>query len=155
MGGRDATAEQGMALLITVMVLLLISAIGVAAINHAGAELSETGRTRATSVTFHGADAGIQLALGHLAQVPADLTPVNLNLGGGLNVQSRTRTETSPKPLTQVGLGPPPDGVELNVGSGVGSVSRLYVVDMTATLANAQVELQAKLNRLDVGGGGY
>ena len=88
------------------------------------------------------------------AQTPPDLEPIDLS-AGPMNVQSRTRSDSTAQPLAQVGLGPVPEGFELNVGSSNGATNRLYVILMTSAAGNARVELEAKLGNLEVGGNVY
>ena len=110
--------EDGIALLIAVLLLMLVSAIGIAAIEHSGGELASGGRARSSTVAFYGADAGLNLAVNQIAQEPPDLTPVNVTLTDGTLVRSGTRTDTVPQPLLKGGTGLPPEGYSLNTGSG-------------------------------------
>ena len=54
--------ERGMALLIAVILLLLMSALGVAALQHAGDEASGSGRSRRKDATLYAAEAGQAMA---------------------------------------------------------------------------------------------
>src|SRR6516164_3553282 len=58
---RSARAEDGMALLIAVVVLLLMSALGLAALQHAGDEASGSGQARRKDATLYAADSGIKM----------------------------------------------------------------------------------------------
>jgi len=148
---ENVRREDGIALLIAVLLLLLVTAIGIAAIEHSGGELASGGRTRSSTVAFYGADAGLSVAINQLAQEPADLTPVNVTLVDGTTVQSGTRTDTAPQPLTKEGTGLPPEGYSLNAGSGY--VSRRYRTEVTArSTGGAAAELDSRLTKLEVGG---
>jgi hypothetical protein len=150
---RIREPEQGMALFITVFVLLLIGAVAVAAINHSREEATAGGRARATMRTFYSADSGIQLALMHIAQNPPNLNPFNITIDGGRTVQSRTRADATPQPLVRTGFGPPPEGYEINVGSAF--FNEIFLVNVTSTAPNgASAELEARLARLQAGSGG-
>ena len=149
----DRRDEAGIALLVTVFVLLLIGAVAIAAIGHSGQEATASATSRVNKRTFHGADAGIQVALRRLAAEPPDQVPFDLDLGGGRIVQSRTRTDATPQPIPRLGLGPPPEGFSINVGSGY--VNEIFLTNVTATSPNATtVELEAKLGRLSANSGG-
>lgn len=62
-GLRD---ESGMALLIAVILLLLMSALGLAALQHSGDESSGSGRSRRKDATLYAAEAGQALAQKYL-----------------------------------------------------------------------------------------
>ena len=144
--------EDGIALLIAVLLLLLVSAIGIAAIEHSGGELSSGGRARSSTVAFYGADAGLNVAVNQIAQEPPDLTLFNLTLDDGTAVRSGTRADGAPVPLEKGGTGLPPEGYSLNTGSGY--VSRRYRAEVTATSpGGATAELESQYTKMEVGGG--
>ena len=147
MSGR----QDGIALIITILILLLVSTIGIASIEHSGGEFSSAGRARASTVALYGAEAGLQLAINQFAQEPADLTAVNVTLDDGTGVQSGTRADTAPQPLTKGGTGLPPEGYSLNAGSGY--VNRRYRAEVTArTTGGSAVELESLFAKLEAGG---
>jgi hypothetical protein len=153
---RSATGrreEAGIALLVTVFALLLIGAIAVTAIGHSGQEATASATSRVNKRTFHGADAGIQIALRRLADEPPNQNPFDIDLGGGRRVQSRTRADTAPQPITRLGVGPPPEGFSINVGAGY--VNEIFLTNATASSPNAAtVEVEAKVGRLSANSGG-
>ena len=56
--------------------------------------------------------------------------------------------------MQSVGVGAPPDGYSINLGTGF--QSRLYKAEVAARgPANSVMELEAKFGKLDSGGGGY
>ncbi len=59
--------EKGIALLISVILMLLISAIGIAALQHAREESSGSGRSRHHTKNLHAADGMLQLVVQQLA----------------------------------------------------------------------------------------
>ncbi len=143
-----------MALLVTVMVLLMVSAIGVAAISHSGAEFEFSGRSRAAKTTFYAADGGIELAQSRLAQTPPRLDAFNVTYTDGSTVRSGARTDATAQPLIQAGSGPPPEGFGIGVGSGFGS--SLYRTRVTAFHpVSGSVELEAKYTRFEAAVGAY
>ena len=105
--------------------------------------------------SFHAADAGVQLALSRLAQSPPNLNAFDIDLPEGANMQSRSRVEAVPRDLSQVGLGATPEGYALNVGTGVGALQRVYVVNVTSSFRDSTTELEAKLARIEVEATGY
>ena len=62
-GPRD---ESGMALLIAVILLLLMSALGLAALQHSGDESAGSGRSRRKDATLYAAEAGQAMAQGRM-----------------------------------------------------------------------------------------
>lgn len=143
--------EQGIALVVSILVLLLVTAISITSIEQSGQESTASGRARSSSRSLYAADAGIQLALSRVSQ--ANLAPFQLNIDGR-TVQSRSRLDAVPQPIAPAGSGPTPDGYGLNMGSGYGS--QLFLVNVTATFADGgTTELEAKLGRLAAGTGGY
>ena len=147
--------EGGAALFVTALILMLVGMMSVTAIYSSERESVGGARSRSTTRTFYAADSGIELALSRLAQTPPDLRAFDVNLANGANVQSRTRQQTTPQQLEQVGLGKPPEGFSVNVGSGAGYVSRVYRVTATATAGGSTVELEAKLSRTEPEASGY
>ena len=146
--------REGLALLMTTLVLLLVGLLALAALKDSERESTSGARSRATTRTLHAADAGIQLARTHLTGSPPDLTAIDLTIGGAA-IQSRSRSQSTPQSLDQVGLGATPDGFSVNVGSGAGYVNRIYQVNVTATAGSSTAELEAKLSRVEVEGQGY
>jgi hypothetical protein len=146
--------EQGIALIIAVLLSLLVSALAVAAIDHAGAELSTAGSSRIVTRALHAADGGLQIARNQLVQSPPNLDPIDVTVDAVV-VQSRNKDDSTAQSLEQVGLGPVPEGYELNEGSGAAAVNRLFVIPMTSTSGTTRVALEAKLGLLEVGGNAY
>jgi hypothetical protein len=153
--GGALNAEDGLALILAVLLLLLGTGIGVAAIYHAGGEFSLTGSTRRAARMLYAADGGIQVAINQIAQPSPDLTPFNLTLeGGDVTIRSGTRADTSPQPLILDGSGPPPDGFSINIGAGFRT--RLFRANVTSLYrSGATAELEGKFGRLQMGHGGY
>jgi hypothetical protein len=147
--------EQGVALIIAVLLLLLVTAIGVAAIHHAGDEASVAGSARRSARMLHAADGGLQVAINQIAQPTPDLTPFTHTLeGGDVTIRSGARTDTAAQPIIAAGSGPPPDGYQINVGSGFRS--RLYRANVTSLYrSGANSELEGKFGKLEIGNGGY
>jgi hypothetical protein len=142
-----------MALMITLLMMLLIGAVAVSAINQSGAEASAGGRTRATVRNLYAAESGVQLAQLHLANSPADTSSFSIPLEGGKTVESRARADGAAHPLARAGYGPPPEGYEINTGSSF--FSEIYLVNITSTApGGTTTELEAKIARLQAGNGG-
>ena len=153
----DRRRERGAALLITSLILVVVGAIAFTGMRHSEQESTAGARSRANTRTFYAADAGIQLAMSHLAQEPADLSPIDVNLANNLNIQSRTREETTAQDLDQIGTGGETvEGESLNVGGGVGTLTRVYLVTVTATSPNGSTaEVEAKISRTSADATGY
>lgn len=147
---RTRSSESGLALIISIMLLLLVSAMGIAAIDHSGSESTLGARERRTMTTFFGANAGIQLVMNRIAQTVPNVTPIDQNLANGTNVRTGTKADTVPQNV-RVGAtaARPPDGFMINQGSG-GFVTLPFYAEITARgPTNATVELEAKLGRLE------
>ena len=148
--------EGGVALLLTSVILVLVSALAFTAIRNSEQESTAAARSRTTTRTFHAADAGIQLAMSRLSQDPVDLSAFDVTLASGATVQSRSREEAGPSTLDQVGLGDTVEGEQLNADAGAGTISRVYLVTVTATSPNGSVtELEAKVSRTSAEATGY
>ncbi len=128
---RSHRHEQGIAMLVAVLILMLMGTIAIAAIQFSGEEWAAGGRSRASAQSFYAADAGLQVALNHLAQTPLDDDPIDLTLPNGLNVQSRTPADTAAQEIPQIGSTGAPEGYSLNIGAGFSG--QVYLVNMTAS----------------------
>ena len=141
-------------MILTILLLLLISGIGIAAIEHAGDESVLAGSSRRWTRTFFAADAGIQMALSRISQNPPDLTQFNFTIDNNSTTVFSGTNAGGPAPMQSVGVGAPPDGYSINLGTGF--QSRLYKAEVAARgPANSVMELEAKFGKLDSGGGGY
>ena len=148
--------ERGAALLITSLILVVIGAIAFTGMRHSEQESTAGSRSRANTRTFYAADAGIQIAANHLAQEPADLSPIDVTLANNVTVQSRTRSDAGALSLTHVGVEGADEGESLGASGGVGTVSRVYLVTVTATAPNgATSEVEAKIARTSAEATGY
>lgn len=147
--------QQGVALIIAVVALLMVAMIGINALEHSQEESTSGGRSRNASHTLHVADAGVQLGIARLAQTPPNLNAFSVNLDGA-TVESRTRTQGSPQNLEQEAMSSPPDGFAINVGSDSSFAGRVYQVNVTATSGTGAVaEIEARFSRLESGGSTY
>jgi len=170
---RAAKAEDGMALLIAVIVLLLMSALGLAALQHASDEASGSGRSRRKDATLYAADSGLKLLQVRLLTnfvASPNMTPVSLDEptlikdGYGNSIAIRSGSpENGGLPAAPAAVGPSAgpsqhaEGYMINTG-GQGTQSfKPARADVTALdVANGMVHLQAQFTVLDVsGGGGY
>jgi hypothetical protein len=147
-------SQDGMALLVAVMMMLMISAISVAAIDHSGSESVTSGRSRAATESFYAADAGIQATINRLGGgTPID-APFAFDLTPEINVRSGPMSAGTAEAITYMGAGEPPEGYSLEVGAGF--VNRQYLAIVTGTAhGDAITELEAKMLRLDSSGGAY
>jgi hypothetical protein len=151
--GRNRRDESGIALVTSILLLLLVAATAISAIDFSGQELQAGGRARASMRTLYAADAGIQFALQQV-QPPTDLTGFTIDINNELKVESRTRSQSGAQVIDEAGVGEPPDGYAINVGSGF--VSEVYDINVTATGANgATSELEAKLSSLKPNSGAF
>lgn len=150
---RDRKREQGVTLLITVILILLVGILVLTSIGHSGDESVAGARARSTSRALHAADGGMQLAFTRVTQEPPLTIPIDINIGN-MSVQSRTRADATAQNIDSLGSGPPPEGYGINTGSGF--VAELFQVDMTSLgPTGSTAELQSKLYKFTAGTGGY
>lgn len=149
---RNGHGEAGFALVTAMVVLLLVSAVVSKLIGSSGEEAQSSARSRTTIKNLYAADSGIQLSLQRL-QLPRDLTAFSYTMADTSLVESRSRGDASPQPISPAGIGPPPDGYSINVGGGL---NELFLLNVTATAANnAVAELESKLGSLQPNSGAY
>lgn len=150
---RRQRREEGVALLITVILILLVGVLVLTSIGHSGDESVAGARARSTSRALHAADGGMQMALSRVTQIPPNTNAVDITIDN-FSVQSRTRAQATPQQLDSLGAGPAPEGYGVNVGTGY--VSELFLVDMTSVgPTGSTAELQAKLYSFSGSTGGY
>ncbi len=148
--------QAGMALLIAILMLLMISAIGVAAIDHSGDESEIAGHERRTMTTFYAADAGIQYGRTRFFANPPNLDEFELTLADGTTFRSGTKDDGAATALDAPDLGAPPDGFSINVGGAGGFVSSNLTLNVTADGgASSTVELETRLSQTVSGYGRY
>ena len=149
--------EQGIALLISVILMLLISAIGIAALQHARQESSGSGRSRHHTKNLHAADGVLQLVVQQLAeenpanrQLPLDFANFIQDPLSGFWTSAQTGTDaTAPaQPIRNCGN-------FTRSGDALGQFPRnIYCVDVLASDGGGRVGLQAQYAVLDASGGG-
>jgi len=141
--------EQGLILLMTMFILMLIGVIAIDTIGQSGSESAISGRSRNTIRTLHAADAGIQLAVSRLFQSPPNLDPISI-IFAGRTVESRARAVSDAEDLAFAGAGKTPDGLSINIGESY--VTEGYEVVITAVSKDGSVaEIESKVTRLDSG----
>lgn len=146
--------QQGVTLLVTVVMILLVGILVLTSIAHSGDESAAGARARATARALHAADGGMQLALARITDEPPNVNAIDVTIGN-VEVESRTRAESSPQPLDSLGSGPPPEGYAINTGGG-GYVSELFLIDITSVSpTGSTAELQSKVYRFAGTSGGY
>ena len=149
---RGSQREEGIALITAVLILVLAAATAVAAISNSEEELKAGGRSRSVMKSLFAAEAGIQFAE-HRILEPRDLSPFTLNLNGIL-VESRSRDEGSPQNIAEGGLGRPPAGYSINIGSGF--VNETFAINVTAaSTALPTTEIEVRLALLTPNSGAY
>lgn len=163
-GARD---ESGMALLISVVLLLLMSALGLSALQHAQEEAVSSGRARRKDATLYAAEAGLALVQERLLSnsgagevAPFSINETSLVRDGYDNpiaVRSGRPENSTPELIAPVS-GPdaaPPDGFMANLQSH--AVPNFFPIraDIVATdQANGMVHLQAQYKVYEGSGGG-
>lgn len=147
--------EAGFAMIIAVLLVLLTSAIAISAIEHSGTESAVSGRFRRSAVTFYAADAGIQVAVNQVNQVPPNIAPFNLTTADGTTFRSGSKAAAAAQPLVLLGSGPPPDGYCIGTGAACFRTD-IYRTQVTAfAIDGAATELESQFSVLQAGTGGY
>ena len=152
-----AKRQEGLALVVTVFVLLLIGGFAIAAIGQSGQEAASSARTRASIRARLAADAGVEVAIAHLAV--SDDSPFDLDIGDGIRVQSRARDDAAPQGIKLASPGgPPPDEYGLPSAAGTtygetGFFTDVYLINATSSLPDGSVaQVEARVGRLSTGG---
>jgi hypothetical protein len=149
---RTVQDESGIALLISILLLLMMSAIAISAVENSGEESAMGGRMRRTVKTLHAADGGMQIGLGRMSNDIYD--GFSGTTGDGTSYQSGDRTQTSAQPAIRLGYGPPPDGNCIGVGATCfrSDLARQTVSSFAPDGAVAEIEAQVAILRPGTGG---
>jgi len=159
--------ERGMALLIAVVLLLLMSALGISALQHAQDEASSSGRARRKDATLYAGEAGLSLVQSRLLANWGIATPTAFTIdepslvtdgyGNPIAVRSGQPNNAVAESVNIGGSGStaPPDGFMVNLGNQGAQSFRPVRADIVATDASAgMVHLQAQYRIHEGSGGG-
>jgi Tfp pilus assembly protein PilX len=163
-GARD---ESGMALLISVVLLLLMSALGLSALQHAQDEAVSSGRARRKDATLYAAEAGLALVQERLLSNwgAAQVAPFSINesslvrdaYDNPIAVRSGRPENSTPAVIAPASgaSAAPPDGFMVNLGNQGAQAFTPIRADIVATdQANGMVHLQAQYRVHEGSGGG-
>jgi len=141
--------EKGFALIIALLILLVLTLIGISAINTTTFETSISGNERVGTDAFYVAEAGIQIGLNQLP----DTTRIWVPKGGILGKDSSCWSgspldQSSPKSLKSLGVYPPPIGTDPSVWE-----FKRFQVDTTGSSfkATKEIEVQVRFGPFPVG----
>ena len=169
---RAARDERGMALLIAVIVLLLMSALGLAALQHSGDEASGSGSSRRKDATLYAAESGLtlmQVKLLNSYWSSPNMTPISVDEpnmvedphGYGIAVRSGApQNGTLPAVAqligsTQSANSENANGYMLNIGNQGSQLFKPVRADITALdVGNGMVHLQSQFRIHEGSGGG-
>jgi Tfp pilus assembly protein PilX len=161
--------ERGAALLIAVLLLLLMSALGLTALQHAQNEASASGQSRRKDATLYAGEAGLALVQSRLlstwgvSSAPTftidEPALVNDGFGNPIAVRSGRPENAAAEAIGGggSGLGQAPEGYLLNIGNqGAQSFSAVRADIVATDASNGMVHLQAQYRvHTGAGGGGY
>ncbi len=148
--------QAGIALLIAVILMLMISAIGLSALQSAGGEASANGRSARKLTTFFAADSGMSVVMQQLdttltkaqyadSVILDDTQFMQNSMGGFTEVRTGTVDNATAQPVTRI-RGIAPKGGALNVNSPNSFILGIYRADVLATdPVGGRVELQVQL----------
>ena len=159
--------ERGAALLIAIVLLLLMSALGISALQHAQDEASASGRARRKDATLYAAEAGLSLVQSRLLANWGAATPTSFTIdeaslvtdgyGNAIAVRSGRPDNAVAESVDIGGSGnsEPPDGFMVNLGNQGAQSFRPVRADIVATDTNdGMVHLQAQYRIHEGSGGG-
>ncbi|MCP4007806.1 MAG: hypothetical protein GY725_26790 [bacterium] len=145
--------QEGIALLIAVILLLMVSAIGLTALQSAQSESTGSGRSRAKVATLFAATAALEVVEQNLDQetslypstAPIDLPNFMVDqFGGSTAVRTGTTDSATPQAIQLVGH-TPGEGGQLNVNSANTLSYGIYRANIVATNpGGSMVELQSQ-----------
>ena len=155
MQSENARSERGVALLLTILLLLVLSAIGVSSLNRAGDELTESSGSRRRLRNVAAAEAGLKMVGQALFNAQATsgtaigaINITNFSPEMGLNTVVRTGTigdDGTPQPVQFIGTAGGENG-DLRVGYQP-SKRRIYRVNIVASdPSGGNVQLQAQFS---------
>jgi type II secretory pathway component PulK len=145
--------KEGVALITAVLILIIVATVAVTALKGTEEELRAGGRSRSAMTSFYAAEAGIDYAENRV-RPPRDLTAFNFTLSDGTTVQSRKREQGTPQDIVDEGLGNPPAGYSINIGSGF--QNELFNLNVTASRPNSPTsEIEVKVGLLTTNAGAY
>lgn len=145
--------QEGIALLVTVTMLVIATMIGLTALQQTQEESTAGGRQRASARTLHAADAGVEFAISRLSQATPVTTGFTLDIEGA-TVQTRRRTQGSQQNISQLGAGGAADGYAINIGGGTTATNLVFMVNITATSGGSVAEIETLVSRPEVTSGG-
>ena len=164
---QKSNAESGIALVLTITMLLLFSVFAIHAINRVQDERVSSGASRRYTTNVSAADAGVKIALAQLKAstnglsvntAPIDIPALQADaFGQATSIRSGVLNSSTPQPLQFLQfVGDSSGGGQLNLGSGQGGGGQLavYRVNIVATDpsgGSAQVQAQLMVQAPAVG----
>jgi hypothetical protein len=164
---HNDTNESGIALVLTITMLLLFSMFALSSLNRVQDENLNSGASRRYVTNISAADAGVKIALAQLSSSSGGLSvntqPINLPdfesnaLGRVTSIRSGVLGTSTPQPIQFIKfVADASGGGQLNLGSGQGGGGQLaiYRVNIVATDAgggSAQVQAQLAVTAPSVG----
>ena len=164
--GTPSRDERGVALLMVVILLLMMSALGIHALGRAQDEATVAAASRRHMRTLMAADAGVKLALAQLSAssgISTNTDPIDYpsliasSASLATSIRTGTLSDTGPQPIRFLQYVPTSrGGDQLNLGSGNGGGGQLavYRVDIVARDAGGgavQVQAQVAIDAPAVG----
>lgn len=149
-------SEEGLALVVVIMVMALLLSIIAAGLISSGINLKITGSYKVGTQAFYAADTGVQVGVAQLTLNPAVATlPFSGTLDGGLAFRSGHRGDSGPQALLFQGTRNATPGFSLGSGTGYnpsGYAFYLYQINVTGTVTTPastqagarEVEVQAQ-----------
>src|SRR5262245_4801128 len=126
---QKSTNESGVALLLTIIMLLLFSAFAISSLNRVQDDSVNSGASRSYVMNISAASAGVNIALAQLKSSAGGLSvntaPINIpdltltGAGQGTSIRSGVLGNSTPQPIQFVKfVADPTGGGQLNMGSG-------------------------------------
>lgn len=127
--------EKGVALVIALIMLILLTFIGIGSISSSIFETKISGNERVGSTAFYAAEGGVQVGIVGLP----DTTPYYNTLVSGVSYRSGRLTDTSPQPSKDLGL-------MFKSGYDVAWEFKRFQVNATGEYTGARKEIEAQVS---------
>ena len=138
MGSSILRNKKGVALVIALLILLVLTLIGISAINTTTFETSISGNERVGTDAFYASEAGIQIGLNQLPDIkPIPVTPIGKD-SSCWSVSPQIKS--SPQRLEPLGLYPPPIGTDPSMWE-----CKRFQINTVGSSFNATKELEVQV----------
>jgi len=137
-GKKTLRNERGIALIVALMILLVLTLIGISAISTTTFENRISGNERVGNNAFYAAEAGIEVGFSRLPTVSSFS-----GSAGDANYQSGALSDTTPQSSVYLGKTVVPEGESIELND-----AELYQLNATGRYMGARKEIEAHVRYL-------